>query len=183
MVLSNPFNTVVEYDIHRSSRHCSETGRELQAGEPFFSVLRSTEGQIVRQDFAPESWQGPPSDAIGWWKSQVPSPSAKRMQWAPNEVMLQLFDDLEVQPDREAMRFVLGLLLVRRRVMRLEATETDDSGAEFVVLSCPRRQAEYRVPVNNPSPEQTQAIQAELSQLLFGGGSETTLDSGFPAAE
>ena len=65
------------------------------------------------------------------------------------------------------MCYVLALLLVRRRVVRLEETEHDPTGHELSVLYCPRRETTYRVPTVIPSDERAAAIQQELAELLF----------------
>ena len=54
--------------------------------------------------------------------------------------MLQFWDELADQPDKQDMRYVLTLLLIRRRVFRLEEEKSDDTGAGSVggVLSAPR---------------------------------------------
>ena len=67
-----------------------------------------------RSDYAAEVWQGPPENAVGWWKSQVPDKTSRRKHWAPNEVMLKFFDELAASPDKQDMRYVLTLLLIRR---------------------------------------------------------------------
>ena len=67
------------------------------------------------------------------------------------------------------MRYVLALLLIRRRVVRLEETERDDNGCEMLVLYCPRRETTYRVAVAAPNDERTTEIQHELAGLLFAG--------------
>ena len=128
--------------------------------------MTASGSDIVREDFSTEAWQGPPDDAIGWWKAHVPMPDAKRMHWVPNEVMLQLFEDLEAQPEQADLRFVLTLLLVRRRVMRLEESETSDEG-ETMILYCPRREAEYRIRAVTPTSQRVDEIQQELARLLF----------------
>jgi len=158
--------SVMEYEIQRSTRHCARTGRELKPGETFYSVLTASGSDVLREDFSAEAWQGPPDDAIGWWKAHVPMPDAKKMQWAPNEVMLQLFEDLGEQPQQADLRYVLTLLLIRRRVMRLEETEHTDDG-ETMILYCPRRETEYRVRAIAPSAERVTEIQQELAGLLF----------------
>lgn len=156
----------MDYDIHRSARHCAKTGRELAPGETFYSVLRSSGAEVLREDYSAETWEGPPGDAIGWWKAHVPHPDAKKVHWAPNEVMLQLFEDLEGQPEQADLRYVLTLLLIRRRVLRLEDTEPT-VGGEVMVLFCPRRDTEYRAAVVTPSDERVTEIQQELARLLF----------------
>jgi hypothetical protein len=129
-------------------------------------VLTTSGTQVVREDFAAEAWSGPPDHALGWWKSHVPSTEARKMHWAPNDVMLDLFEGFAADLEQADMRFVLALLLIRRRVLRLEETEYGEPG-ETMVLYCPRRDAEYRVTAASPSAERVNQIQQELARLLF----------------
>lgn len=161
----------MDYEIPRSTRRCATTDRELQPGEGFYSVLFADGGKLTRRDYSVEAWKGPPAGSLGWWRSQVPRPDANRVHWAPNEVMLQLFDQLENQPARQDMRYVLALLLVRRRVMRLEEEIKGPEGCGTLVLYCPRREATYHVPVVMPAAPRIQEIQQELASLLFAQGS------------
>lgn len=157
----------MDYEVQRCTRHCAATGRELAPGEEFYSVLTAEGADLVRRDYAPEAWQGPPAEAIGWWKSQVPNPNANRVHMAPNDVLLQFFEELEQQPARQDMRYVLTLLMVRRRVLRLEEEQRDNQGREVLVVYCPRRDTTYRVPVVAPDETRINEIQDELARLLF----------------
>jgi hypothetical protein len=158
---------MIDYEVQRCTRHCAVTGRELQPGETFYSTLSAAGAQVVRRDYSQESWQGPPAGVLGWWKSHMPERDAKKMHWAPNDVMLDLLETLESQPDKQDLRYVLALLLIRRRVVRLEDTERDELSHEVSVLYCPRREATYRVATVMPSEQRTVEIQEELAQLLF----------------
>ena len=109
----------------------------------------------------------PSAEALGWWKSQVPTAETKKTQWAPNDVMLGLFDELADAPDRADMRYVLALLLIRRRVLRLEETQRDEHEREMLLVYCPRRQTDYKVPVAMPDGDRAKQIQHSLAQLLF----------------
>jgi hypothetical protein len=159
----------MDFEVQRCTRHCAVSGRELASGEWFYSVLAAEGPAVVRHDFATEAWSGPPERSLGWWKSQMPAleSKSKKAQWAPNDVMLQLFDELANQPERADMRYVLTLLLVRRRVLRLEDTEQSDAKQEMMLLYCPRRQTEYRVAVRMPDAVQANQIQQELAGLLL----------------
>ncbi len=156
----------MDYEIQRCTRHCAKSGREFAPGETFYSVLLADGAEVQRLDYGSEAWEGPPAEAIGYWKSQIPDRNAQKMHWAPNDVMLQFFDELAEQPDKQDMRYVLALLMVRRRVMRLEETERDDRGEEVLVLFCPRRETTYKVPATVPSEQRADEIQQELSKLL-----------------
>ncbi|MGD9724039.1 MAG: hypothetical protein AB7O59_22490 [Pirellulales bacterium] len=158
---------MIDYEVQRCTRHCAVTGRELEPGEEFYSTLTAEGAALVRRDFAREAWQGPPAGVVGWWKSRMPARDARKLHFAPNEVMLDLLESLESRAEHEDMRYVLALLLVRRRVVRLEETEHDDSGREVSVLYCPRRETTYRVFTAMPSDQRTAEIQEELSRLLF----------------
>lgn len=157
----------MDYEIQRCTRHCSVTERDLAPGEDFYSALVSDGAELVRLDYSIDAWSGPPQNAVGWWKSRMPVANEKRMRWAPNDVMLEFFEQLEQQPDKQDMRFVLALLLVRRRVMRLEEKELAENGAEILVLYCPRRQTTYKVPESAPEDSRIEEIQEELARLLF----------------
>lgn len=156
----------MDYEIQRCTRHCSKTDRELKPGETYYSVLVAEGADLTRYDYAAEAWEGPPEKAVGWWQAEIPDRTTKRMQWAPNDVMLEFFDELADQPERRDMYYVLSLLLVRRRVMRLEDSEKDEGGNEVLVLYCPRRDATYQVPVSTPEKSRIDEIQQEIAQLL-----------------
>jgi len=156
----------MDYEVQRCTRHCFATDRELAPGESFYSALVADGAELRRQDYSEDAWQGPPEGAIGWWKSSVASRQVKRQEWAPNDVMLDFFEQLAEQPQRQETCYVLGLLLVRRRVMRPEETEKDERGREVMVLYCPRRDATYKVPVVVPEASRVEEIQEELARLL-----------------
>jgi hypothetical protein len=161
---------VLDFEIQRCSRRCAALGRDLAPGETFYSVLVRRGADVVRQDYSQEGWQGAPEGAIGWWKSHMPDAlGAKKSTLAPNDVILQFFEQLEHDPTQQDLRYVLALLMVRRRIMRLEDTQKDEQGQETMVLFCSRNEAEYRATVAMPTDERAAEIQQQLSKLLFSG--------------
>ena len=156
----------MDYEVQRSSRCCTVTGREFAPGETYYSVLVAEGADLKRYDYAADAWQGPPAEAVGWWQSQVPDRTTARKRWAPNDVMLHFWDELADQPDARDMRYVLTLLLVRRRVFRLEEERRDPQGGELLVVYCPRREATYEIPAVAPEPPRIDQIQEQLAALL-----------------
>ena len=167
---------LLDFDIQRSTRRCAATDRPLEPGEVCYSVLEVQGADIVRKDYAASAWTGPPAEAFGWWKSRVPEPNAKKIKLAPNEVLLELFDQLAERPECEDMRYVLALLLVRRRVLRIDgpslpaAKPSSASGVQIMTVFCPLREASYEVTVTMPNDERIEEIQRQLSELLVSGG-------------
>jgi hypothetical protein len=157
----------MDYEVERCTRRCVVSGRELQDGEEFYSVLSADRGQVHRTDYAAEHWSGPAESALAWWKSRMPTREAKKGQLAPNEVLLQLFAELEQIPEKADMRYVLALLLVRRRVLREEEVEHDEAGREVMRVYSPRDENTYQVDVVTPDDQRTEEIQGELARLLY----------------
>jgi hypothetical protein len=162
---------MLDYEIQRCSRRCAATDRELKNGEICFSVLVPEGAAAVRRDYSADAWHGPPESAIGWWQTTIVDPHAGRPHWAPNDVMLNYFERLLEDPSAEDARYVLALLLVRRRVLRVEGHEQDAPGRDTLVLYCSRNEAQYRVVEVMPTPERTAAIQHQLAELLQTHGS------------
>ena len=155
----------MDYEVQRSARRCATSGREFAPGEKFYSALVVEGAELRRYDYAVEAWQrGPRARSAGGSRSS-PTPAPSGRTGSPNDVLLQCFDELAEQPGREDMRYVVALLLVRRRVFRLEE---DDCGAagEVLVLHCPRRDATYEVPVVIPDPARIDEIQQHVAKLL-----------------
>lgn len=163
----------MDYEIKRCTRQCSVTGRDLQEGEEFYSSLIAEGADVRRVDYSAEAWKGPPENVLGWWKSRMPTKASRRARMAPNDVLLELFHELEAKPQQSDMYYVLALLLVRRRAFRLEEhddSEVEETG-ETMVVYCPREQATYRIHVAVPDEARIVEIQEQLANLLFADAS------------
>ncbi len=167
---------MLDFEVQRCTRVCAATERELKPSEPFYSVLVQQGADIVRQDFSETAWAGPPEHAIGFWKSEMPDPSARKLHWAPNDVMRNYFRQLVEHGKDQDTTFVLALLLVRRRLMKLKEAERNEGEQEVMVLYCAKADETYRVPVVEPTPKRIQEIQDHLAKLLFAQGDQGELD-------
>lgn len=168
---------LLDFEVQRCTRCCAATERALESGDECYSVLEIVGANVVRKDYSPEAWKGAPDGTLGWWKSRVPEPSAKKIKLAPNDVLLELFDQLADKTEQQDLRYVLALLLVRRRVLRVDVADggadEDESdlsqSAETMTLYCPKRDTTCEVAVAMPSSERIDEIQQQLSELLVAG--------------
>ena len=170
---------LLDFDVQRSTRRCAATDRALGPGEVCYSVLEVQGAEVVRKDYCREAWTMPPENAFGWWQSRVPEPTAKKVKLAPNEVLLELFDELAERTEEQDLRYVLTLLLIRRRVLRLDVAAEQlesqsrrvdgESSIGTMIVYCPKRDAAYEVPVAMPDQPRIDQIQQRLSDLLIAG--------------
>jgi hypothetical protein len=158
---------MTEYQIQPNARRCSSSGRELRAGERYFSVLTEESGKFVRRDYAADAWQGPPSGAFSFWAGKLATPDGRRRPAIDDELLLDCFGRLEGQtePGRINFRYVVGLLLMRRRRLRLDAAVRED-GIEVLYFRCSRTGTKYRVINPALSEEESAAVQDEVFQAL-----------------
>ena len=163
---------MLDFEVQKFTRVCAVTERELNPGDPFFSYLLREGGTTQRRDVAADAWDGPPEDCLAWWKSEVPDPKSKKLHWAPDDVILHCFADTESDPSKTDLRYVLSLLMIRRRIFRLENTETDERGQQIMTVYCPRNETQYDVAVVDVSEEQAKQSQTLISQLLVDTGSK-----------
>lgn len=156
----------MDYEIQRCTRRCAATNRELADGETVYSLVRREGAELIREDYSAAAWTGPPEHSLGWWKARIPSRTDNRAKLAPSDVLLKLFRDLEDVPSKQDMRYVLALLLVRRRLLRLEE-QASTRPAHELHLFCPRDETQHFVAVAPPDGGRIEEIQNELAGLLF----------------
>jgi len=166
----------MDYRIHKPQPRCASTDRPFAVGEPFYSALVRRDGGIVRLDMAADAWQGPPEASLAWWRSTMPATDAKPTL-APVDALLDVFEQLEGDHADAALRYLLALVLVRRRVLKIVDTIDTDAAAEadqaaeagLLSLTCRRRDADYRVPIAAPSAGETDMLEQRLTSLLWAG--------------
>jgi hypothetical protein len=158
---------MTDYQIHGGARRCAVSGRDLKPGERYFSLLLEEEGKFIRKDFSREAWPGAPAQAIGFWQGRVNDAKGPRRPPIDDEVLSDFFTRLEGQeePGKVRFRYVLGLLLMRRKRLRFESS-TQEDGREMLVLRCSRTGARFRVANPGLTDEEMEAVQEDVFQAL-----------------
>ena len=158
---------MTEYQIQENTRRCAVTGRELKPGDPFYAVLIDEGARFVRKDYSAVAWQGPPAGCFSFWAGRVPAQDDKHRPRIDDDLLLDCFGRLEGQtePGRVHFRYVVALLLMRRKRFKFEEARTE-GGQEVLCLRCTRTRAQYQVV--NPRLTETEmaAVQEEVFKVL-----------------
>ena len=160
--------TMTEYEIQPLSLRCALTGRELKPGEFYYSVLSESPDGFKRNDYSAEAWTGPPDGSIGFWRAKVPeSTGKKRAQLVDDSVILEFFNRLsgEQESYKINFRYILGLLLARKKVLKLVGAEREGD-REILVLRSPATGEQHRVVNPELTEEQLGAVQTEVERVL-----------------
>ncbi|MBE6428379.1 MAG: hypothetical protein E7028_07365 [Planctomycetaceae bacterium] len=152
-----------------SSCECCVTHRKFYPGEEYVSVLFEGGGNCVRKDYSLEAWQShAPEKYLAMWKTRAPSQTEPRKsRTAINDLLLAMFDQLRESGETPDKLYVLSLLLVRRRIMRLEE-QFDENAARYLRLYSQFRDEYYQIPAAYPTPKRQEEIQTELMDVLIG---------------
>lgn len=133
------------YKLGRFTGVCAATDRTLQPGEECIACLcEPTEAELeaglvglVRREYGPEAWESGvrPQGLFSWWRTRMPEDDGPRRVLVDDDALLDLFDRLGSDDDdrRRGFRWVLGLVLVRKKLLRLEGSVRTDEGDVFLL--------------------------------------------------
>jgi hypothetical protein len=155
------------YDVPRPEGHCAVTGRKIEPGEKFFAAIRETPEGIGRVDVSPEAWEGfdhsRGGGVLAFWQTVMPAHEQKKKVFVDDEVLCTLFERLAdaTEPVKVNFRFVLGLILMRKRLIVYEDARKEDGRDVWVVRM---KGKDERLLLTDPKLNEQQV--AEVSQQL-----------------
>jgi hypothetical protein len=157
----------VEYQFRPIGKKCATTGKELVPGGQCHSVLVERSGEFQRLDFSDEGWKGPPEGTLGVWRCVVPEPEEVRHEPLDTTALMTCFEQLveEASPAREGLRYILALLLVKKKRLRLEGSRTEGED-DYLQLAGAQGEGAYEVRDLNPTDDEVQLWQRELNVYL-----------------
>jgi hypothetical protein len=152
------------YDVPRPEGHCAVTGRKIEAGEKFFAAIRETPDGLGRVDVLPEAWEGfDRTGVLAFWQTVMPAHEQKKKVFVDDEVLCTLFERLSdaTEPVKVNFRFVLGLILMRKRLIVYEDARKEDGRDVWVVRM---KGKEEKLLLTDPKLDEQQVT--EVSQQL-----------------
>jgi hypothetical protein len=120
-----------------------------------------------RLDYAADAWHGPPEDSLGDWITIVADDGAKS-QTLDTESLFRYFEQLceDANPAHDKLRYVLALLLLQKRRLRLEGTHRDEDDNDFLDLIGSKSEGPYEVPDLSLDEDEIAQLQASLHHQL-----------------
>jgi len=163
------------YPVSRWTGVCAATGRALQEGELCVAVLIEREGAkaLERLDYSVPAWEAgqrpaPPTRVFGFWRAKFIREEAPRNPLLGDDELFDLFEELAGATEHKQVvfRYVLTLLLVRRRVLRLMGSRS----GSLLVLS--KGATGDPIVVADPGMDESSTAEAieQLSQVVAPEG-------------
>lgn len=152
------------YEVPRPAGKCAVCDRDIPPGEKFIAALRETPTGLERLDVSPDCWERcDRADLLGFWQTVMPRPEEKKRLFVDDQTLCTLFERLgdAAEPAKVNFRFVLGLILMRKRLVVYEQTR-HETGRD--VWEVRLKGQEARLDLVDPKLDERQM--AEVSQQL-----------------
>jgi hypothetical protein len=153
-----------QYDLGRRTGKCSVCQADLPPGTKIMAGLKETPEGFERIDTMIDCWpKVDKAPLLAFWQSTVPNPEAKKKVFVDDAVLCELFERLKetTEPAKLNFRFVLGLILMRKRLLVYESSR-NESGQD--IWSMRFRGKDEILDLLNPRLDESQL--AEVSQQL-----------------
>lgn len=159
-----------EYSVSRSVGKCAASGRDIRPGEAFFSALFEQGESFERRDYAAECWTGPPTDSFCAFRTKLADKPQRKNLLVDDDVLMQFFLRLRDADDgpKRNFRFVLALILMRKRLLKYDRTRRDGA-AEVWELRGAKDGMQHQVLNPRLDEDQVAAVTLELGSILAGG--------------
>lgn len=155
MTLTSP------YPLSKGSGTCAATGAVIAPGNFYVAALVEMPGaELARVDYSIDAWNGgarpaAPARLFGFWKTQYQPAVKEKKQILDDEALLEVFESVGNESGGDSkqikFRYLLTLLLIRRRLLRVVATKklADGKGNVMHIL---RRGEPQAVPMEVIDP-------------------------------
>jgi hypothetical protein len=156
-----------EWTINKPLGQCYGTGRKIECGEEYFGALVQTEEGLQRRDFCADYWESQKPQTFCHWKTRLPQPGQKKQLFVDDQMLMAFFARLEKETEQQKVnfRFVLALILMRKRILKYEDTRTDGDKEIWILRTVGDKQ---NTEVVNPHLDEAQIeeLSSQIGEIL-----------------
>ncbi len=160
---------MTEWKVTKRAPACTTCERTFEDGEAHVSALTIAEESITREDACLACWKKHPGahERI-WWRTR--RDCAKKPGISLNLAALEaLFVRLEGRAETalRELRYVVCLVLMRKRRLKIERVARDERG-EGLIVTRPRHTDSFFVAVFDFTPQKIDELRARLQEVFEG---------------
>jgi hypothetical protein len=163
-----------EYNIARTGQ-CRQCENRLAENEQFVAVVVENGEDFERQDWCQGCWDAPDRPAVeglfGQWLTKMPTKKGKKKTFVDDAMLINFFQRLAGadEPARVNFRFVLALVLMRKKLLTYQRSDTDADGVEKWAMLL--KGADEPDEVINPKLDEDKIaeVSEQLTDIMEGG--------------
>ena len=158
------------YSVARPAGKCAVSGRAIAPGEKYFAAIRESAAGLERLDVSPEQWETfDRSNLLAFWPATMRTAAAKPKMFVDDGVLCDLFERLAevTEPAKCNFRFVLGLILMRKRLLNYEGSRAEGD-KEIWTVRLKGREASTSLWNPRLNEQQVGEVSTQLGEILSG---------------
>lgn len=158
-----------EWQLPAATDRCAADGRMFEPGEVVRTVLFADASGYSRRDYCLACRPADESGMVGAWNRRRPAAASDKPAAFDAEAAFKYFRRLgdDDAAGRQQFRFVLALLLWRKKLLKLvETAERDER--ELWLFRPPRTEESFEVVRPDLSEEEIERLSGQLESLLAG---------------
>ena len=162
-----------DWQMPRPGSVCALCAHEFEPGEAFAAYLYESAEAYERRDYCADCTPPAEPKPIGTWRTRRPLPTAKKVTVFDREAIYAFFrrlDDAD-EPEKVQFRFVLALLLWRKKVLQFSRSVKVD-GRELWEFSQRGTDESHRVERPDLAEDELERLSMQLEHLLTGAPAE-----------
>lgn len=158
---------MAEWEIHKPLGTCSGSGKKIEPGEEYVAALVEIDNQFERKDFSSQFWAANKPKVYCYWKSIMPKDDKKKKIFVDNDMLLAFFERLATETNEEKInfRFVLTLILMRKRLVKYDSSEKID-GKEIWTVKITGKDETAQVINPQLTEDKIEQLSNQLGQIL-----------------
>jgi len=158
----------MDWEISNLSRVCSACAKAFAEEEDLFSGIRDEKTAFVRSDFCRTCWEKQDRAAFySYWRTRAPKKDEPPKRFVDEDVILNFFYRLEGETDdlKIHFRYVLGLLLLRKKLLKFKDVRRDGED-DWLVLYDRREDRSHEVLDPKLTGDQIADVTEECGKIL-----------------
>jgi hypothetical protein len=157
--------------IKPATGKCAVSGRDLAPDEKFIAAVRQTPTGLERINVTSECWDKfDKADLLAYWQAVHRPAAAKPRVLIDDNLLVDIFEQLADTTDagKLGFRFVLGLILLRKRLLVCN-TRTRQADRDLWVVQLKGRTSTIDLVDPHLGETQIAELTAQLGQILAQG--------------
>ena len=163
-----------DYNITKTAGQCRLCQRQLEPGEEIVATVREVDSEFLREDHCPTCWDGQDQtgseDLFGVWRTCVPRPEEKKKLLVDDALIENFFERLDGSDSlaRICYRFVLALVLMRKKKLIYDRTKKTDDGRDVWLMHFRGSDQVHEVLDPHMDEEKIAEVSQQLGEIMEG---------------
>lgn len=160
-----------DWTMPRRAECCAACQKEFEIGQPLQAFVYDVPTGYERRDYCVPCIATAGDNALASWRTRRPEPAARKTLAFDRQSVMSFFERLDEDgpPERVQFRFVLALLLWRKKAIKFIGATTDDAGEVWNFSKVAGNEA-CRVRRPELNEDELERLSGQLEALLSGGG-------------